>query len=102
MYESYFVLEILMDNLFACSHASILPISALTMYSNVWASLDDINKRLSSANNLTLKSEHFKCYLYREERAMGQRHYLAALHKQFCIWLIHDDLFEYCSGLMAP
>ena len=53
----YFVFEILMENLFACSHNCILPISRLTLYSNVWASLDDINKRVSSANNLTLKSE---------------------------------------------
>ena len=53
----YFVFEILMDNLFAGSHTCILPISRLRLYSNVWASLDDMNKRVSSVNNLTLKSE---------------------------------------------
>ena len=69
------------------------------LYSNVWACtlmcnlIDGINERVSSANNLTLKSEALQCRLHREDKAIGQGHYLAALHKKYCAWLIHDNLF---------
>ena len=48
------------------------------------------NLRLRLCNT---DQRHYKCHLHKE-KAMGQGHYLAALHKQYYTWLMHDDLFE--------